>query len=244
MPRTVAALCFVAALAATDARAQNVSLTFADGRVTLRTRNASARQILAEWARQADVQVVGAERLGGPPLTIQLENVPESKALEVVLRNASGYILAPRAAAERGLSVIDRIFVLPVSTASSAPPPPQRRAGPQPFTPPPVFNAPTDDPNAPPDPDAPPAEDTDEAAAAEPAQPGDPAPVTPATAPEAFGVPPGPAPLPSFAAPPIPGQEQSGGAESPAPVIVPRPGVLPAPRQQQPPPPENPPDPQ
>lgn len=140
MPRTVAALCFVGALAAADARAQNVSLTFADGRVTLRTQNASARQILAEWARQADVKVVGAERLSGPPLTIQLENVPESTALEVVLRNASGYILAPRAAGERGRSLIDRIFVLPVSTASSAPPAPQRRAGPPTFAPPPVFN--------------------------------------------------------------------------------------------------------
>jgi len=221
-----------------QARAQDVTLAFTDGRVTLRARDATARQILAEWARQTEVRILGAERLAGPPLTLQLEEVPETEALDVVLRQASGYILAPRPVGAAGTTAIDRIFILPVSTASAAALPPPRAAGPPAFAPPPVLNDPAlpqnplgQDGSAPPD----------GGESAEPVSPGDPAPLTPATAPEAFAQPPGPAPLPSFAAPSIT-DTQTTEEDAPTPLIVPRPGVLPAPRPQ--PQPPSPPDPQ
>jgi hypothetical protein len=139
--RTVIAAVFVAALTAVPASA-DVRLTISGGRVTLSATNATVAQILAEWARVGRTKVVNAERIGGAPITIELTNVSEREALQVLLRSVSGYVAAPRAEAVANASQFDRILVMP--TSSPARPATPAAAGPamptfqQPqFTPPP-----------------------------------------------------------------------------------------------------------
>src|SRR4029077_17258054 len=79
---------------------------------------------LAEWAKIGQTKVVNVERISGAPLTIQLENVSEQKALDVVLREWSGYMAAPRAIAVPNASRFDRISATPASIARSAATPP------------------------------------------------------------------------------------------------------------------------
>lgn len=110
------------------AHAQAVKIEFHDGRVNLTTQNASLRAILAEWGRLGGTQVVNAERLGGAPLTLQLTDVPETQALDIILRGTAGYIAGQRRTADAlgTRSSLDRIMVVPTagtaSTVSSRPP--------------------------------------------------------------------------------------------------------------------------
>jgi hypothetical protein len=143
MPRknTLAAVfvCVGLVLGARAASAE-VQLTMSGGRVSLSAKNATVGQILAEWARIGQTKIVNAERVPGGPMTLELKNVPEVEALEILLRSASGYVLAPRQAGAVNASHYDRILILPPSSVSTAPrvaavgppPPPQ----PRPFSPP------------------------------------------------------------------------------------------------------------
>jgi hypothetical protein len=98
----------------------DVQLTIRDGRVSLIAKDATVRQILTEWARIGQTKVVNLERLPGGPLTLELTNVTEQQALEVLLRSAGGYVLAPRPVAASSLSLFDRIIVMPPSQAPRA----------------------------------------------------------------------------------------------------------------------------
>src|SRR4029453_563059 len=93
-----------------------VSLVIRDGKVTLKAEQASLRQILAEWERQGQVKVVGADKLAGAPVTLTLVDVPEKQALEIVMRGVPGYMAidrGPRAeAAPDGPSRYDRVVVM------------------------------------------------------------------------------------------------------------------------------------
>jgi len=129
------------AVCAVPAWAGDLQLTLKDGRVTLVADGVSARQILEHWAKVGDTHVVNAEKLTGPPLTLRLENVPERDALDVVLRSASGFVVAPRPAGEPGASRFDRILILatsraPAVSARSAASPMR----PAPFIQPPIMN--------------------------------------------------------------------------------------------------------
>ena len=53
-------------------------------------------------------------------MTLELTNVPEVEALEILLRSAGGYVLAPRRADTANASRYDRILILPPSAAASA----------------------------------------------------------------------------------------------------------------------------
>jgi hypothetical protein len=117
----VSALLLVPALRA-DAQ-QSVKVQFSAGRVTLVARNAPIRTILAEWARLGDANIVNGERVAGAPVTLELTNVPERQALDVILRGVAGYMLAPRRAGSAGASAFDRIMILPTSVAPRNPPP-------------------------------------------------------------------------------------------------------------------------
>jgi hypothetical protein len=57
----------------------SLSVTFHDGLATARASNAPVNAILAEWATQGRTTIVNADRLGGPPATLELRDVPESK---------------------------------------------------------------------------------------------------------------------------------------------------------------------
>jgi hypothetical protein len=116
------------------ASAQSVRLQFSNGRVSLSAQNAPIRTILAEWARIGGTHIVNGERVAGPPLTLELTNVPERQALDIILRSVSGYMAGPRLVTAAGTSSFDRIMILPTSTTAAAPAPPVRGT-------PPVFGS-------------------------------------------------------------------------------------------------------
>jgi hypothetical protein len=102
------------------ATADPLELTIQDGRVTLVATNATVRQILAEWARIGRTRIVNGERVPGGLVTLQLTNVPEAEALDLLLRTAAGYIAAPREVVSSDGSRFDRILILPTSAAPAA----------------------------------------------------------------------------------------------------------------------------
>lgn len=112
-----------ACLAAPALAAGTVSVTMTGGRVTVIAENAPLRQILAEWARVGDTKIVNAEKVGGAPLTIQLVDVPEKEALDILLRSAAGYFTAPRPVPVAGASLYDRVIILATSRPPASPPP-------------------------------------------------------------------------------------------------------------------------
>jgi len=113
----------------------DVQVTMNSGRVSLVAKNATVRQILTEWARVGQTKIVNVERLPGGPITVQLDNVTESQALEILLRTLSGYIAAPRQVDVANLSHFDRIIIMPTLAsarpATSPPPPPVFQQSPQ-----------------------------------------------------------------------------------------------------------------
>jgi hypothetical protein len=99
-------------------------------------KDATVRQILTEWARVGQTKIVNVERIPGGPITLELSNVPESQALDVLLRALSGYITAMRPVETANLSQFDRIIIMPTLASarpapSSAPPPPVFQQAPQ-----------------------------------------------------------------------------------------------------------------
>jgi len=122
----VAAL--IVLLGASSASAQVLSLEFHDGRIRLTAENVPVSRILDEWARRGGTKIVNGERVPGPPVTLQLTDVPERQALEIVLRGAAGYMVLARDTITPGASALDKILVLPTTSrapAAAAPPPPQ-----------------------------------------------------------------------------------------------------------------------
>jgi hypothetical protein len=109
---------FVAVALCTVPASADVRVTIADGRVSVSATDATVRQILVEWARVGETRIVNAERLSGPPVSLELSNVPEEQALDTLLRSAGGYLAAPRAIESPNTSRFDRIFILPTSGGS------------------------------------------------------------------------------------------------------------------------------
>jgi hypothetical protein len=209
---------------AVPAEAGDVSLTVADGKVTIVAHNATPRQILEAWARQGHTRIINVERVSGAPDTVLLTNEPEAKALAILLRSVAGYIAAPRRVPMAKASQYDRILIMPTSYA--APPPAYRAAAPQPMQQPAIFEVPPD----------PTALANDDNGAAPPVfQPVDPngAPAPPPGTPVLN-------PLTPYLPPPDSGADQNQAPPvQPAPgqLTTPTPGVLPVPQQTQPQPP-------
>ncbi len=90
----------VSLLASSTAFAE-VQLTMLNGRVSLIAKDATIRQILTEWARVGQAKIVNLEKLSGAPITIELHDVPESQALDIVLRSLVGCMAAPWPIASR-----------------------------------------------------------------------------------------------------------------------------------------------
>lgn len=132
------AAAFALGVGASAASAQTLKLSMADGRVTIVAHDVPVRQILAEWARIGDTRIVNGDKVVGPPITIELVDYPEGRALDLLLRDAAGFMAAPRAGHQPGMSQYDRIMILPTSrppvvTASTTPPPFNRNMMPQPM---------------------------------------------------------------------------------------------------------------
>jgi hypothetical protein len=109
------------------AAAGDLRLSIGNGRVTIVAQDVTVKQILDEWSRVGQTKIVGAERLGTTLVTLELRDVAEGRALESLLRSASGYIAKPRlASATGGASTIDCVLIMPASRApiqTNAPPP-------------------------------------------------------------------------------------------------------------------------
>lgn len=130
----VAVIVTITALLAAPASA-DVTVTLANGQASVSAKNATVREILAEWARVGQARIVNAERVSGAPVTLELSNVPELQALDVILRSVSGYVAAPRASDVANAARYDRIYLLATSTAVAAPPRPAAPAAPPVFQP-------------------------------------------------------------------------------------------------------------
>jgi hypothetical protein len=130
-----AAAAIVAVVLASPSWAGQVRIEIRGGLVTLSAKDASVREILAEWARVGQVRIVNAERVPGI-VTLELNGVPEARALDVLLRAVSGYVAAPRIvpAATAAASQYDRIVVMatPRPAPGTAAPPPVSTPAPAP----------------------------------------------------------------------------------------------------------------
>ena len=122
---------------ATTASAGDLKLSMQNGRVTVIADNVPLRQILQEWSRVGQSKILNIDKVTGPSVTLQLIDMPEKDALDILLRSASGYIAAPRPEMIAGASMYDRITIMavsrpPAATASAVPPPTFQRP-PQPI---------------------------------------------------------------------------------------------------------------
>jgi hypothetical protein len=129
------AACFMAGPARADVR-----LSIHDGLVSVSAHDATLRQILSEWARIGQTKIINLERVPGGPINLEFVDLPESRALEVLMRSLSGYLAAPRPTRINNASRFDRIIVMP--TAASP-----RTASPASAAAPRVMPAPFEQPN-------------------------------------------------------------------------------------------------
>jgi hypothetical protein len=112
----IAIACAVALLGcAASSSAQAVSLQFNNGRVTLNAQNAPIRTILTEWGRLGGTRIVNGDRVGGGPVTLELTDLPERQALDILLRSVAGYIVTGRQGA--GVSTLGGVVILATSNA-------------------------------------------------------------------------------------------------------------------------------
>ena len=145
--RSIALLALLGTTAA-PVTAGELQLTIANGRATLIAQDVPVRQILAEWSRLGATRIINGEKLLGPPLTLHIVDKPEREVLETVLRSASGYVAAPRAAASVGASMFEAVMIMPTSR-----PPAVTASAPQPFNQRPPFPQPQPQPMMPVDDD-------------------------------------------------------------------------------------------
>ena len=214
---------------AAPAFAGELSVKIADGRATVIAKDVTLRQILAEWARVGNTRIVNGEKMAGGPITLELVDVPEKDALDILLRTAAGYLTGPRPAGSPGASMYDRVMILatsrPVVNPVSSPPSP--------------FGTRSALPNMPPQP--PPDDDDGEPGDQGPMPPPGMQPGTQQFPGAPRGVPfPGPTPNanPMQPAPNAMPMDPNNPAMMPpnnnAPVTAPRPGMLPQGPQQMP----------
>lgn len=191
------ALALGLALALPASAQAEVRVMMKDGLVTVTANGATVREILAEWARVGQTRIVNAERISGAPITMQLTDVPEAQALDIVLRSVSGYLAAPRAEMSPALSRFDRILVLPTSSPPRNPPPAAAPPAFQPpqFPPPPDADADDDRNQLPPGVVTPRGGGVFNPFPQQGASPNDPPPPVTAPPPAAFGATPGGKPV-------------------------------------------------
>src|SRR5688572_32931788 len=107
---------------ASTSSGQAVSLQFNNGRVTLNAQNAPIRTILTEWARLGGTRIVNGDRIGGAPVTLELNDVTERQALDILLRSAAGYVITTKQQ-PGGLSNVGGVVILATSRSE------ERRVG-------------------------------------------------------------------------------------------------------------------
>jgi len=116
MRRGAVTAILVFACAAGPSSQDAISIEFHDGHVRLIAESVSIGRILEEWTRVGGTTFVGGDGLAGPPVTVQLSDVPESEALDVVLRGVAGFVATARATPAPGRSHFDKVLMLPVTS--------------------------------------------------------------------------------------------------------------------------------
>jgi hypothetical protein len=94
------------------ASAGELKLSLKDGRVTIIAQDVPLRQILDEFSRVGKTEIVNADKLTGPSMTLHMVDVPERQVLDILFKAASGYMVTPRATADASLSQYHRILVM------------------------------------------------------------------------------------------------------------------------------------
>jgi hypothetical protein len=90
---------------------EGIEIVFANGRVSVTVGQAAANQVLAEWSRVGQTDIVGAELPDERIVTdLKLEDVSESEALEAILGQSFGFVQLLRDP-EPGLSSIRRLVI-------------------------------------------------------------------------------------------------------------------------------------
>jgi hypothetical protein len=100
---------------AKPASAEDFWMLFQNHHVTLIARDMTASRILDRWAQIGGTEVVNGAAVQGGPVSLQLTDVSEREALEILLRGTDGYLIAEREDAAAGLSSIGKILILPKS---------------------------------------------------------------------------------------------------------------------------------
>jgi len=88
-------------------------LTVGNGRVSLSAQDVPLRQILAEFERLGGLRIVNRERVPGTLVTLDLVDVPEARAVEMLLRPAAGFMAVSRDSQSSGASIYSRIIIMP-----------------------------------------------------------------------------------------------------------------------------------
>ena len=129
----IAALLTMLSCLPSDVRGQNLTFEIKDGLVTLDAQNVSVWEILQRWAGAGGVNFVDADQIPRTPVTLSLTREPEMRALEILLRGVSGYIVARREPSDIAPpSSFDRVLIVANSVAPRAvtgTPVAQQRAG-------------------------------------------------------------------------------------------------------------------
>lgn len=102
----------------------DVVVTIRDGRASVTARNAAVTDVLAAWSQAGGTTILNGEALRESRLTVQLVDVPEEEALDVILRPASGYVARQRAAVGAGESRFDRVAIIARRAVSAGAPAP------------------------------------------------------------------------------------------------------------------------
>jgi hypothetical protein len=131
-------------LAGRLAAAESLQLTIHDGRVSLVARDVTVRDILAEWERVGRTDIVNGDRVPGGRVTLELTDVSEQEALDLLLGSIGGYVASERESAVPGASQYNRILILPAAAAAQASVARPTPLAPEPAPPPVVDQQPPD----------------------------------------------------------------------------------------------------
>ena len=124
MASAMLALCLVpVARGQEHASLPSLSVAYGNDGVTIVARSVPLRAIVQEWARLGDVRLANLHNVPTSPVTVELRDMPEALALEVLLRSLPGYVLQQRGPSAAGLSAFERLDVMgPLSQVPSAAP--------------------------------------------------------------------------------------------------------------------------
>src|SRR5512143_2976569 len=90
------ALSLVVTVAVASTSPADVRLSIRNGRISIVAKDATVAEILEEWTRIGQTKIENVDVLPGDRLTIELTDVTEEQALDVLLRRAGGFLAVPR----------------------------------------------------------------------------------------------------------------------------------------------------